>query len=106
MTKKQTKNNETEEQKTEQNPAVDQTEVTQEEKVNDSQRRQAAAQREFANYQQKYRLLDLTSQATNLAQRYADLQRDAAAAQMEADISTRQVTLLSGSAKRLCVQPA
>ncbi len=72
-----------------------------EKKVNESQRKLAVAQRGFANYQQKYRLLDLTSQATNLAQRYADLQRDAAAARMEADIATRQVALLSSSARQM-----
>lgn len=72
-----------------------------EEKVSESKQKLSSAQRSFAAYQKKFRLVDLNSQATNLAQRYAEIQKDAVAAEMEASIASRQVTLLSGSAKQM-----
>jgi uncharacterized protein involved in exopolysaccharide biosynthesis len=70
-------------------------------KVNDTRKRLSAAELKFATYQRQHRLLDLTSQATALAQRYADLQKDAAAAQLESDIASHQATLLSAGAKEM-----
>ncbi len=70
-------------------------------KVDGEKKKLENAQRSFATYQRKTQLLDLTSQGQFLAQRYADLQKDAAAAQLEAEIADRQVSMLSSSTKQM-----
>ncbi len=72
-----------------------------ERKVAETKLRVAAAQQDLAAFQRQYHIIDLNTQAGQLAQRYAELRRDATTASLEATIALRQANMMSGHAKRL-----
>jgi len=72
-----------------------------EDQVADAEKRVATAQAGLTHFQQAYQIVDLPSQAKVLAEQYAGLQKDAATAQLEAQVAMRQANLLSSNVKNL-----